>query len=141
MGTQAQTGRTTEQLNAFLRGELSALESYRRALEKIDADSPLREELVSCRASHEQRAHMLLRTIEILGGEPTGPPESVDESPSPAIEATIEALELGEELRLRSYETDLDKLEGEARLLVAAEVLPAQEQTYRTLAELRRITR
>src|SRR6185369_5405629 len=57
-------------LNRFLRGEISAVASYRQALEKID-DPVMRAELDECLRSHESRAEMLRDRVLALGGEPS----------------------------------------------------------------------
>ena len=45
---------TIDQLNSFLRGELSAAETYRLALDRLDR-SEFRPTLVQCSRSHEER--------------------------------------------------------------------------------------
>ncbi len=59
-----------DQLNSFLRGELAAVETYWLALEKLDAESPARAPLESCRLSHAQRVFAIRQKIESLGGRP-----------------------------------------------------------------------
>src|SRR5215204_125633 len=66
MGTKS----SVEQLNSFLRGEISAVETYQLALEKIDHISTLRDELLVNLKSHQDRVMMLQEAIRTLGGEP-----------------------------------------------------------------------
>jgi len=51
--------------------------------------------------------------------------------------AAIAALEEGEDHGLRLYKGDLDKLDAASRVFVETEMLPAQEQTHRTLSALK----
>ena len=62
--------KNVSQLNSFLRGEMSAVETYRIALEKLDADSTARNQLEQCRASHQRRVDALISKIRTLGGAP-----------------------------------------------------------------------
>ena len=56
-------------LNSFLRGEISAVESYKQALGKI-TDPAIRAELQTCEQDHEQRIELLRARITQLGGKP-----------------------------------------------------------------------
>src|SRR5439155_20827476 len=56
-------------LNTFLRGELSAVETYRQALERL-ASSSWATELLENKRSPEQRVEMLRNQIIRLGGKP-----------------------------------------------------------------------
>src|SRR4051812_22830941 len=62
--------RNIEQLNSFLRGEISAVETYRIALDKLTVDSPARARLDACRQSHAERVAALRAKILALGGRP-----------------------------------------------------------------------
>jgi len=55
---QTQTHDTVKHLNSFLRGELSAVETYKQAIEKLDK-STHRATLQLCANSHAQRAQLL----------------------------------------------------------------------------------
>ena len=58
---------TIDQLNSFLRGELSAAETYRLALERLE-QTEFRGSLVQCSRSHEERARLLTEAILGRGG-------------------------------------------------------------------------
>ena len=58
-----------DKLNAFLRGEISAVETYRQALDKIQ-DPAIRSQLQSCEQDHQQRIALLRERITSLGGTP-----------------------------------------------------------------------
>src|SRR5688572_1429725 len=57
-------------LNELLRGELSAVESYDKALPAIDKQPKVRADLQTVRASHEARVERIRSAIEQLGGKP-----------------------------------------------------------------------
>jgi hypothetical protein len=56
-------------LNAFLRGEVSAVETYRQALAKV-TDGSTRTQLQTCEQDHQQRVELLRRRIREMGGTP-----------------------------------------------------------------------
>jgi hypothetical protein len=138
--------RNVDQLNSFLRGEISAVETYRIALEKLAVDSPARSRLDACRQSHAQRVAALRAKILTLGGVPaegSGPwgamTKAIEASATAFGEKTaVDALEAGEDHGLRDYRGDLTKLGPEARDLVVSQLLPQQENTHHTLSELKR---
>ena len=57
-------------LNELLRGELSAVETYDKALPAVEGQPALRENLQACRSSHELRVETIRRAIVDIGGEP-----------------------------------------------------------------------
>lgn len=131
-------------LNSFLRGEMAAVETYRRALAQLERHDN-EDELRSCLASHERRVTMLRRRILDQGGTPT-------ESSGPwgafarLFEAgaavfgdadAIAALEEGEDWGLKQYLDDVGKLDQVNRRLVAKEILPEQVRTHDSLSDLK----
>lgn len=133
-----------ETLIAFLREELAAVASYRRALPRFD-DADDAEELRACLASHERRIAMLEQRIRFLGGDPHQQDEEAagDEgsraAPAPlgGDDAAIAALEAREDRGLKHYLDDVCKLDRDTRTLVAREILPEQVRTYDSLADLK----
>ena len=131
-------------LNELLRGEISAVETYRLALEKL-TNSPARAELEDCQRSHEQRVEKLRHEVVRLGGRPDdssgawGAFAKLVAGGAKAFgeKAAIAALEEGEDHGLRLYKGDLDKLDPASRTLVETDVLPAQERTHRSLSTLK----
>jgi demethoxyubiquinone hydroxylase (CLK1/Coq7/Cat5 family) len=135
---------SVDTLNELLRGEISAVETYRQALEKL-ANSPSRAELEDCQRSHEMRVQKLREQVVQLGGRPdetsgawgtfarliAGGAKAFGEK------AAIAALEEGEDHGLRLYKGDIDKLDPASRALVEQDVLPAQERTHRSLSTLK----
>jgi hypothetical protein len=71
LNTQSQSKeQTIASLNELLRGELSAVESYDKALPAVDGEPRVRADLLECRASHEDRAQRIREAILQVGGEP-----------------------------------------------------------------------
>ncbi len=134
-----------DQLNSFLRGEMSAVETYRIALEKLEASSTYRTQLESARSSHLQRVNKLKEKIRQLGGKPSdtagawGTLTEVIESGAALLgdKMAVSALEEGEDHGLRDYRIDLDSLSGETRQLVMTDLLPKQAETHRLLSDLK----
>src|SRR6187549_2769907 len=69
MQTNTTHNQTVDQLNSFLRGELSAAETYRQALSKLPSSSN-RTTLEDVARSHQERAELLTGEVRRLGGEP-----------------------------------------------------------------------
>ena len=141
MGTKT----TIDQLNSFLRGEISAVETYRMALDKLDQTSTARQQLLDNLASHQNRVVMLRDAIIAAGGQPatsSGPwgvfAKTVEGGAKVLGEkATIAALEEGEDHGLADYKRDINDLDATTRGLVAS-LLPEQQQTHDRLSALKR---
>ena len=135
--------KSIDQLNSFLRGEMSACETYRQALEKL-TDSPFRNELTQCLASHEQRVQELKGRVLALGGKPSegsGPwgafAKAVEGGAKAfGVKAAIAALEEGEDHGLNDYRRDLEELDPESRQLVTR-LLAEQERTHAVLSGIK----
>ena len=128
---------TIKHLNSFLRGELSAVESYRLALDHLE-QSELRATLVQCSRSHQERARLLTEAIVGRGGEPDessgawGSLVRMLERSALAISegAAVAVLEEGEDHGRDDYLRDIDALEPSARQLVEFAILPEQRRTH-----------
>ncbi len=135
---------TVATLNGFLRGELSAVETYRQALDKLQT-SPARVELEQCRRSHEQRVARLRQEVMRLGGTPEersgawGAFANLVEGSAKVFgeKAAISALEAGEDHGLKLYRDEMEKLDPTARSVIESEVLPAQERTHHSMSTLK----
>jgi uncharacterized protein (TIGR02284 family) len=147
---QTHTGTTTQaetinQLNSFLRGELSAAETYRLALERLE-QTEFRSSLVQCSRSHEERARLLTEAILGRGGEPSDSSGAwgslvrmIERSASAISEkAAVAMLEEGEDHGRDDYLRDLDHLEPSARQLVEFAILPEQRRTHDTIKAVKR---
>jgi hypothetical protein len=140
------TKSSIDQLNSFLRGEISAVETYRIALNRLDAKSTARGELESCMRSHQERVDLLRGQIRTLGGDPaegSGPWGAFAKTVEGGAallgdKASIAALEEGEDHGLKDYRTDLADLDAESQRIVTAELLPKQVQTHRMMSSLKK---
>jgi len=132
-------------LNSFLRGEISAVETYRQALDKV-TDPAIRSQLQSCEQDHEQRIQLLRARITELGGTP-------DQSSGAwgvwakllqgggnllGEKTALQALEEGEDHGLNDYRKELDELDGATRTWVESTLLPSAERTHGALSSLKR---
>jgi demethoxyubiquinone hydroxylase (CLK1/Coq7/Cat5 family) len=120
-------------LNSFLRGEISAVETYRQALEECEQD-------------HQQRINLLRLRITELGGEPTegsgvwGAWAKVVQGGGNLLgeKKALDTLEAGEDHGLDDYRRDLDALDGETRAWIEANILPKAERTHGAMSLLKR---
>ncbi|NVB81179.1 MAG: DUF2383 domain-containing protein [Kofleriaceae bacterium] len=142
------TKSSVDQLNGYLRGELSAVETYRMALDKLDANSPARFELESAKQSHMQRVTLLKDAIMQLGGKPvegSGPWGAFAKAVEGAArvfgdKAAIAALEEGEDHGLKDYKDGIEDkdLDAQSRSIVVTELLPEQQRTHGRLSALKK---
>ena len=147
MATMIDTVTTT--LNSLLRGEMSAIETYRQALEKV-GNEPGTEALHQLRTDHRDAADALWHHIEQHGGKPSegsGPWGTF----AKAVEGTaklfgdaaaLKALKEGEEHGLKDYEDALkDKdLPADCQALVRG-LLEKQRGHIQTLDRLMEVVR
>jgi len=137
---------TVDQLNSFLRGELSAVETYRKALTKLES-FPHRPMLEECASSHQQRVLLLAQEVERRGGQPAkssgawGAFAKAVEGGSAALGAklAIAVLEEGEDHGRNDYDRDIDGLDADARQLVAQRLMPEQLRTHGTMSRLKKL--
>ena len=133
-----------QQLNSFLRGEISAVETYRQAVSKV-TDVAARTQLEQCQSSHQRRIDMLRTRIMQLGGQPEkssgawGAFAKAAEGGAAVFgeKAAIDVLEEGEDYGLKDYQSHLADLDVDSRVFVEQELLPAQRQTHRMMSGLK----
>jgi bacterioferritin (cytochrome b1) len=131
-------------LNKFLRGELSAVETYAQAIERLNSSSFL-PELADNQRSHQERAELLAQQVLQMGGEPSrssglwgGFAKLVEGSAKLFGEkAAVAALEEGEDHGLRLYRNELDGVDLGTRDLVERILLPEQDRTHRTMSAIK----
>lgn len=136
---------TIDQLNSFLRGELSAAETYRQALEKLSS-SPHRSTLDQVRRSHKDRASLLAQEVQRLGGTPAessgawgGFNKLLTKGAALVGEkAAIAVLEQGEDHGRDDYQRDLKDIDPTAQRLVQDTLLPEQLRTHDTMSALKK---
>src|SRR5690348_10565446 len=121
---RAETDKSVDALNELLRGEISAVETYRQAIDKLGG-SPTVGQLEDCKRSHEQRIPKLREQVTNLGGQPAkdsgawGAFARLFEGGAKAFgeRAAVAALEEGEDHGLKLYRDDLGKLDTSSRLM------------------------
>ena len=136
---------TIDQLNSFLRGELSAVETYRQALDSVES-VPHRSTLETCARSHQERVALLRDEVQRRGGRPAegsgawGAFAKAIEGAARGFgeKAAIAALEEGEDHGRNDYKRDIDKLDAESRQIIELQVLPEQERTHQELSTLKK---
>lgn len=143
---QAETKDDITQLNSFLRGELSAVETYDQAIAKLGDDPAVAGKLESCRGSHQSRATLLSAEILRRGGEPaegSGPWGAFAQLVEGGAKlfgkkAALSALEQGEDHGRDDYKAELEGSSPELRRFVEAKLLPEQLRTHDALSGLAR---
>lgn len=135
-----------EHLNSFLRGEISAVETYRQVLDRVGS-LPEAAELRDCMRSHEHRVMRLREEIARRGGRPAetsgpwGALVKLLEASAKAFgaKAAIAVLEEGEDHGRNEYQRDVAALGRDARLLVEQYLLPEQLRTHAVISRLKRM--
>lgn len=145
MNPATKTSDDIDQLNSFLRGEISAVETYDQAIDKLKTEPALAESLRACRESHDRRVSALRNEIRRLGGEPADG-SGVWGAFAKAVEggakvfgkgAAISALEEGEDHGRDDYLADLEKLLPATRTFVQTQLVPEQKRTHDALSRLK----
>jgi uncharacterized protein (TIGR02284 family) len=135
-----------DKLNSFLRGELSAVETYNQAIAKIDDDPQMRQRLQTLRDSHSARVRQLSSMISALGGQPDassglwGGFAKLVEGGAKLFgkSAATAALEEGEDHGKRLYSDHVDELSPEVRNFIRSQIMPEQQRTHDALSALKR---
>lgn len=134
---KAEASGSIETLNSLLAGEISAIESYNQAIDKL---GPKYEnlELDQLRQEHSRRAQKLRDRVTQLGGAPKmnsgiwGAFAQAVAGGGALIGAVpaIAALEEGEDRGLVDYKKALEKLDPQSQELILNDLLPGQEHTH-----------
>jgi hypothetical protein len=139
------TKSSIDKLNGFLRGEMSAVETYQMALDKLEGASTARDELLVNLKSHQDRVMALREAIVALGGTPAqssgpwGTFAKIVEGTAKALgeKVAVAALEEGEDHGLKDYRSDVNELDPRSRQVVG-QMLTMQQQTHDRLSALKR---
>jgi uncharacterized protein (TIGR02284 family) len=127
------------QLNSLLRGEMSAIETYRLALEKVADDNAFGvEELRALQRDHRDAADALWHHIEQHGGEPShgsgawGAFAKAVEGTARLLgdTAALKALKEGEEHGLKDYEDALNNNKLSADCIALIRGLTARQREH-----------
>lgn len=147
--TVDQNTEAVAQLNSFLRGEISAAETYRMAIAKLSEDQRSTEAasvglLQSIQEEHTRAAATLRDRIEELGGEPADSSGAWGAWAS-AVQGTmnlfgdaaaLKSLKEGEEHGVKDYKSGLKSLDAASQQLVQNQLLPAQQKHVDMLSQL-----
>lgn len=139
------TEQDIKQLNSFLRGELSAVETYQQCIEKVENEQ-VRSQLLGLQESHRSRAILLQERILGLGGEPEQSAGAWG-SLAKAVQggatifgaaAAVSVLEEGEDHGLKDYRKDVENLSPAERQFVESRLLPEQQKSHDALSQIDR---
>ena len=135
------------QLNSFLRGEISAAETYRMAIDKAGDSEKHAATLGLLREMQEEhgRAAQAIRDrIRELGGEPSdssgawGAWAKFTQGTANLFgdAASLKSLKEGEEHGLKDYEEGIDDIDATSAELVQNQLIPAQQRHINLLDQL-----
>jgi hypothetical protein len=141
----------TDHLNSFLRGELSAVETYRQVMEMADKGpegASVRTQLQPAYDSHERRVRLLTEKIRALGGKPStdsgawGSFAKAVQGGAKAfgLKAAVAVLEQGEDHGRNDYQRDIPDLSPALRDFVKNTLLAEQLRTHDTVSRLKKTT-
>ncbi len=138
------TAHTAYKLNVILKGEISAVETYRQALEKI-TDPAIAKDLECAKTCHSGRVAELVSKIQEAGGEPAqssgawGAFAKLVEGGAKIAgdKATIAVLEEGEDKGLADYKKLLEDSDPAVKM-AAKELLSKQEGTHQIMRDLKK---
>jgi uncharacterized protein (TIGR02284 family) len=136
---------TLATLNALLRGEIAATESYQQAFEKLGND-PMAINLRQIHVDHREAANALRQHVHSHGGEPDqgsgvwGTFAKLVEGTATAFGATtaLKALKEGEEHGKSDYQDALQdaQMPEDCKTLIASRLLPQADNHIATLHRL-----
>jgi uncharacterized protein (TIGR02284 family) len=141
------TGETVRQLNSLLRGEISAAETYRMAIDKVagsdsaDANAGLLREI---QEEHGRAAQEIRDRIRELGGEASDSSgawgawaKTVQGTMNLFGDASsLKALKEGEEHGLKDYQEAMDDVDPNSKQLINNQLIPAQQRHINLLDQL-----
>jgi bacterioferritin (cytochrome b1) len=143
----ADSDEAVRQLNSFLRGEISAAETYRMAIDKAGDSQKNAANLGLLREMQEEhgRAAQAIRDrIRELGGEPSdssgawGAWAKFTQGTANLFgdAASLKSLKEGEEHGLKDYEEGIDDIDATSAELVQNQLIPAQQRHINLLDQL-----
>ena len=143
----ARSDEAIRQLNSFLRGEISAAETYKMAIDKA-ADSDHNASnlglLRSIQEEHGRAAQAVRDRIRELGGEASdssgawGAWAMFTQGTANLFgdTASLKSLKEGEEHGLKDYSEGLDDIDASSADLVSNQLIPAQQRHINLLDQL-----
>jgi hypothetical protein len=143
------SGDSVMQLNSFLRGEISAAETYRRAIDSTaESDrqaAPMNIGLLrEIQEEHGRAAQAIRDRIRELGGEPSdssgawGAWANLVQGTANLFgdAASLKSLKEGEEHGLKDYQEGVDDMDMTSAELVQNQLIPAQQRHINLLDQL-----
>lgn len=135
MTTTMTTTTDLDALNELLRGEMSAIETYRQALDKSESNS---QELQGFAKDHREAADQLAHHVEQHGGKPSegsgawGTWAQLVEGTAQLFgtAAALKALKEGEEHGLKNYRSALDNEDMAPECLTLIRELAAKQSEH-----------
>jgi uncharacterized protein (TIGR02284 family) len=133
----ASVDKCVDQLNSLLRGEISAVETYQQAIEKVgDEHASDATALRAIAQEHGEDAQALREAIEELGGEAddsSGPWGTWAKTVQGVAElfgdaSALRALKEGEEHGLKDYEEAVDDVDEASRTLIVSRLIRNQKR-------------
>jgi bacterioferritin (cytochrome b1) len=148
-GSNPDTNEAVRQLNSFLRGEISAAETYRMAIDKLaDSEQTVAQTNVGLlreiQEEHGRAAQTLRDRIQELGGEASDSSGAWG-AWAKTVEGTmnifgdaaaLEGLKEGEEHGLKDYQAGVDDIDPTSAQLVQNQLIPAQQRHINLLDQL-----
>ena len=144
--TMDNNGEAVRQLNSLLRGEISAAETYRMAIDKLSSDEHVAEAglLRDFQEDHGRAAQHLRHRIQELGGEasdssgPWGAWAQTVQGTANLLgdAAALKSLKEGEEHGLKDYQEAVDDVDGATASLITSQFIPAQQRHIQLLDQL-----
>src|SRR5437868_6703193 len=148
-GSNADSNEAVRQLNSFLRGEISAAETYRMAIDKLDDSEQTAAQtnvglLREIQEEHARAAVTLRDRIQELGGEASDSSGAWG-AWAKTVEGTmnifgdsaaLKGLKEGEEHGLKDYQAGVDDVDPTSAQLVQNQLIPAQQRHINLLDQL-----
>ena len=147
MGAGGDSDEACRQLNSFLRGEISAAETYKMAIDKAaksDDTAASMGLLREIQEEHGRAAQALRDRIRELGGEPSdssgawGAWAKFTQGTANLLgdAASLKSLKEGEEHGLKDYEEGADDMDATSMELVTNQLVPAQQRHIMLLDQM-----
>jgi uncharacterized protein (TIGR02284 family) len=141
------TGQTVRQLNSLLRGEISAAETYRMAIDKVveSDEGPASVGLLrEIQEEHGRAAQEIRDRIQELGGEASDSSgawgawaKTVQGTMNLFGDASsLKALKEGEEHGLKDYQDAIGTVDASSKQLISNQLIPAQQRHINLLDQL-----
>lgn len=132
-------------LNGLLRGEISAVETYNQARERID--QPLITTAIEeGQMAHQRQVQKLVAMLQSMGAEPSegagawGAFANFLEAAAGVLgdKASVDMLEQGEDHGLKVYRDEIENCEDPAvRTFIKDDLLPSQEASHNIMCNLK----